>query len=399
MAIPDDQSHTRHNTAAAKDKIIQGTDNDASVSRLSAVELGYLDDEFARVLTASGGGPGSRRYPIINRGEHLLSLKLYEQCANMLLGTYVRTTAIDELVNRFLDEGNGESQQTTKKQIISLGAGSDTRAFRIFSKKPSAQLIYHELDFSVNNSAKIKAIRASPLLQRAIQVDKEALPAVGTQQDLTGDSLHLPHYHIHPIDLRTLAANAAQPSTSTTESATNDSQRSTQDHETGTVIKLPGIDPTLPTLLISECCLIYLSPTSADAVIDYFAQHLFPPTTPLGLIVYEPIRPDDPFGKTMVSNLAARGIQLQTLHKYASLPAQRQRSVDHGLRTGQGAVDIDFIWNWWIGEAEKERVAALEMLDEIEEWRLLAQHYCVAWGWRDGGDEGVFASWREMRSE
>lgn len=312
-------------------------------------------------------------------------------------GTYVRTTAIDELVNRFLDE-DGESQNATKKQIISLGAGSDTRAFRIFSKNPSSRLVYHELDFSVNTLAKIKAIRSSTLLQRALQVDKDALPAVGNENNLAGDSMHLPNYHIHPIDLRALAAKAGTSSTTTT-----DSQPSTEDPSASETVEkkidLPGIDPTLPTLLISECCLIYLSPTSADAVIDYFAQTLFPASTPLGLIIYEPIRPDDPFGKTMVSNLAARGIQLQTLHKYASLPAQRQRFVDHGLRTGQGAVDIDFIWNYWISVAEKERVAALEMMDEIEEWRLLAQHYCVAWGWRDGGDDGSFALWRGMRSE
>ena len=66
---PDDQSHSTSNTTAAKDKIIQGTDNDASVSRLSAVELGYLDDIFARALTATGGEPVARRFPIINRGE------------------------------------------------------------------------------------------------------------------------------------------------------------------------------------------------------------------------------------------------------------------------------------------------------------------------------------------
>lgn len=311
-------------------------------------------------------------------------------CTNVGSGTYVRTTAIDELVDRFLGE-DSESGHATKKQIISLGAGSDTRAFRIFSKKPSIRLIYHELDFSVNTSAKIKAIRASSLLQRALQVDKEALP-VGNEQNLTGDSLHLPNYHMHPIDLRTLTAN----STNTTDSAI------TEDHSIPDTIEgkinLSGIDPTLPTLLISECCLIYLAPTAADAVIDYFAASLFPPTTPLGLIIYEPIHPDDAFGKTMVSNLAARGIQLQTLHKYSSLPTQRQRFVDHGLGTGQGAVDIDFIWSHWIADVEKERVAALEMLDEIEEWRLLAQHYCVAWGWRDGSDES-FALWRGLRSE
>lgn len=397
-SLSEDQSHTGNNTPAAKDKIIQGTDNDASVSRLSAVELGYLNDVFAHALTAGVGGPGSRRFPIINRGDHgiRLLIVLVILSANASTGTYVRTTAIDELVNRFLDNEDAESHHATKKQIISLGAGSDTRAFRIFSKKPSIRLIYHELDFPVNTSAKIKAIHSSPLLQRALQVDKEDLAAVGNEQNIAGDSLHLPNYHIHPIDLRILAAS----STSTTDPSTNKDPGMSS--TTKSKIDLPGIDPALPTLLISECCLIYLSPTAADAVIDYFAASLFPPTTPLGLIIYEPIRPDDAFGKTMVSNLAARGIQLQTLHKYSSLPAQRQRFVDHGLGTGQGAVDIDFIWSRWIGEGEKERVAALEMLDEIEEWRLLAQHYCVAWGWRDGGgsdDDGSFALWRGLRSE
>ena len=57
-----------HGTSdAAKDRIVQGTDNDASISRLSAVELGYLDDPFARVLTASNASL-TRRLPIINRG-------------------------------------------------------------------------------------------------------------------------------------------------------------------------------------------------------------------------------------------------------------------------------------------------------------------------------------------
>jgi [phosphatase 2A protein]-leucine-carboxy methyltransferase len=52
---------------ATKDKIIQGTDNDASISRLSAVELGYLVDPFARAL-APGDALMTRRLPIINRG-------------------------------------------------------------------------------------------------------------------------------------------------------------------------------------------------------------------------------------------------------------------------------------------------------------------------------------------
>ena len=52
--------------AVAKDKIVQQTDQDASVSRMSAVEVGYLDDPYAKEFAAVGG---PRRFPIINRGK------------------------------------------------------------------------------------------------------------------------------------------------------------------------------------------------------------------------------------------------------------------------------------------------------------------------------------------
>lgn len=206
-----------------------------------------------------------------------------------------------------------------------------------------------------------------------------------------GDALHTPFYHIHPCDLRSLSPNLPL-----TEA-------------------LPGVDRTLPTLLISECCLIYLSPTEAAQVVTFFTGHLFGPTyapfvgseevqsspiiAPLGLILYEPIRPNDPFGRTMVSNLAARGIQLQTLNKYASLEAQRARLLEQGFEAGQAAADIDFIWERWVNEEEKERVAGLEMLDEMEEWRLLARHYCISWGWRNGNNPGAFSGWTTLQAQ
>jgi [phosphatase 2A protein]-leucine-carboxy methyltransferase len=64
----EDGHHRQAGNTAAKDKIVQGTDNDASVSRFSAVDLGYLNDPFARTLTTGEAGPGTRRFPIINRG-------------------------------------------------------------------------------------------------------------------------------------------------------------------------------------------------------------------------------------------------------------------------------------------------------------------------------------------
>lgn len=263
-----------------------------------------------------------------------------------------------------------------KKQIISLGAGSDTRVFRLFSADPKPNLVYHELDFPVNTATKIKTIRSSPLLQRALRIADTGDVTISPE----GDAFHSDSYHIHPVDLRSLSKSSAN--------------------------SLLGVDNTLPTLLISECCLVYLSPTDAVDVLSYFTNTLFPPSsatsaaTPLGLILYEPIRPHDRFGETMVSNLAARGIHLQTLHRYASLGLQKKRLQDSGFDAGQGAADVDFIWDRWVSEAEKERVAALEMLDEIEEWKLLASHYCVAWGWREGGSGSeVFGQWKTVETQ
>ncbi|KAL2869353.1 protein C-terminal leucine carboxyl O-methyltransferase ppm1 [Aspergillus lucknowensis] len=347
-----------------KDRVVQGTDNDASVSRLSAVGLGYLEDPFASALTPPG--QETRRLPIINRG------------------TYVRTTAIDQLVARFLGSttDSDPSWKQKRKQIISLGAGSDTRVFRLLTSPSPPNIVYHEIDFAVNNAAKIKAIRGTPLLQRAL----------GHREDIAisdvGDALHSPVYHIHPVDLRTLANRAGD-----TTDVPSVKDPVGQLRET--------LDVTLPTLILSECCLVYLSPDEAAGVVRYFTETLFPPSNPksetLGLVLYEPIRPEDAFGRTMVANLATRGIQLQTLHEYASLEAQRKRLRQQGFDGGQAAADVDFLWERWVSEEEKERVAGLEMLDEIEEWKLLAQHYCVAWGWREGCDR--FDGWRALEGQ
>lgn len=122
------------------------------------------------------------------------------------------------------------------------------------------------------------------------------------------------------------------------------------------------------------------------------------------MILYEPINPHDAFGKVMVSNLAARGIELQTLKKYGSLAAQKERLKSYGFGGGAeggggiGVADVNFLWEE-VNEEEKARVASLEMVDEVEEWRLLAGHYCVVWGWRNGVSgaeiEGLETLWEE----
>ncbi|KAK5138033.1 hypothetical protein LTR08_005830 [Meristemomyces frigidus] len=333
-AIPEnnDDDQTTEAVNNGRDKIIQQTDGDATNSRRSAVALGYLDDSFAQELSVQSE-PVPRRYPIINRG------------------TYVRTTAIDVLVKRFL-----RHEPEERKQIISLGAGSDTRFWRFWTAAASdkfAPVTYHELDFESNVHQKRASTRNSKLVSdTTLQAQKGGWS-----------------YHLHALDLRELTSKSPPP--------------------------IPFLDPDMPTLILSECCLCYLPPDTAASVLQYFTMNL---KAALGLVLYEPIRPLDPFGKTMVTNLASRGIHLQTLKRYGSLEAQRQRLRLAGFSDGQGARDVSQMYqaDSWVTQAERERVEKLEWLDEVEEWKLLASHYCVAWGWRG---EGFGEAWRGLQGE
>lgn len=286
----------------------------------------------------------------------------------MQIGTYVRTTAIDKIVRQFLDTCPDD-----EKQIISLGAGTDTRFFRIIDENPTRRLVYHELDFATNTALKISSIKAEPVLLKAITKvlpDPDSLTFGGN-----GSTMLSPVYSIHPMDLRTIKPTA--PPT------------------------LPGISKTTATLILSECCLCYLSPEDNSTILDTLLNHILEPTTPAGIVIYEPIRPLDAFGKTMISNLASRGIHMQTIQQYENLTAQKARLRNAGFVSVQCASDVDFIFKEWTTSQEKQHVNHREMLDELEEWVLLARHYCIAWGARNGNNEHVLfkKAWSELPSQ
>lgn len=67
------QSSSTMAPTSSHDIIIQGTDTDAAVSRMSAVDLDYLEDPYARFfIQAPAVGAAVRRLPIINRGKAIL---------------------------------------------------------------------------------------------------------------------------------------------------------------------------------------------------------------------------------------------------------------------------------------------------------------------------------------
>lgn len=255
---------------------------------------------------------------------------------------------MDHLVDLFLSKDDADLPQ--ERQIISLGAGTDTRCLRMFSEQSSPVVTYHEVDFPTICKQKFTAISTTPRLGQILPNPVELGGGSWRAQAPSGSELWC-----HGIDLRDLART-----------------------EDTSVLK--GLKTNVPTLLVSECCLCYLQTSEAGDLIKWFTDRI----PNLGIVIYEPIKPDDPFGRMMISNLAARGIGMPTLEKYREPRDQESRLRDAGFDEVR-QMTVDEIWEKWIPASEKERVDSLEGLDEVEEWKLLAGHYIVVWASKGSG--------------
>lgn len=97
-----------------------------------------------------------------------------------------------------------------------------------------------------------------------------------------GTGLSSRYYSIVPSDLRTL------PSLSQT--------------LLGDGATLGVLDPSLPTLLLAECVLVYLPPASTSALLSWFASSFN--VTGSCSVAYDPFGLEDSFGQVMLRNLA-----------------------------------------------------------------------------------------------
>ena len=112
-----------------------------------------------------------------------------------------------------------------------------------------------------------------------------------------GTSLHAPVYNLLPADLRLPPSEAL--ATLLTSSVTNFSHPS---------FLRPGplLSPSLPTLLLFECVLVYMAPEASSSLIQWFVDYFSGnqrEDAVLGGIVYEMFGLGDSFGRVMVNNL------------------------------------------------------------------------------------------------
>ncbi|CAE6416240.1 unnamed protein product [Rhizoctonia solani] len=333
------------------DSAIRETDSDAAHSRLSAVRQGYLTDPYLTPLV-----PRARFVPT--------------RAPLMNIGTYVRSTAIDMLVESWL---NLAGPETEKRQIVSLGAGSDTRYWRLMDKGFAKQIAsYVELDFTENTSRKAKAVVQSQLLKDAlgsdVKIGEHAISLVYSVRaeigrEGGGTGLSSPTYHLIPLDLRDgVPALSSLVSTSS-----------------------PGgapLDPNLPTLFIAECVFVYMPPSASNAILHWFSN-TFGHTAG---IVYEMFGLQDSFGKVLKDNLKARHIELPGVDAFPTLNSQMSRYTNNGFGHSTGRT-LKSIRRENIPISELQRISRLEHLDEIEELELLLEHYSITWGYSNRTEE------------
>ncbi|KAL0024734.1 hypothetical protein WJX77_012039 [Trebouxia sp. C0004] len=308
-------------TGKGNDQTVQGTNDDAQISKLSCVKLGYFRDDYLQHFVRKS----SRRSPLINRGY------------------YSRQAALQLLLRQFLEITH--SKQSGPTQILSLGAGFDTTWFQL-QAEGVAPTRYYEVDFP--EVTKKKA---------AIMANRDALhkfvgPGV-EQQDIGQGRIHTANYSLLPVDLRDLGALQAS-------------------------LESAGFQPTIPTYVLAECVLVYMEPHESAALLKHLGQQL--PSAVC--VVYEQIHPEDAFGQQMMRNLESRGCPLKGLPSTPTLEAHRQRFLTNNWEKAE-ATDLDTIYKHHLDPRDKRRIERLEIFDEFEEWHMIQEHYCVTVGMND----------------
>ncbi|XP_005405184.1 PREDICTED: leucine carboxyl methyltransferase 1 isoform X3 [Chinchilla lanigera] len=196
------------------DEGVRGTCEDASVCKRYAVSVGYWHDPYIEHLVRPCK---ERKAPEINRGY------------------FARVQGVSQLTKAFL------RKTECRCQILNLGAGMDTTFWKLKDEDllPSK---YFEVDFPTIVRRKLHNIKNKPALAKPIA----ELHSEDTLR-MDGHVLDSERYAIIGADLRELP-------------------------ELEEKLKKCNMNTQLPTLLITECVLVYMTPEQSANLIKWAAS-------------------------------------------------------------------------------------------------------------------------------
>ncbi|KAK4050814.1 carboxy methyl transferase for protein phosphatase 2A [Microbotryomycetes sp. JL201] len=325
-------------STSSADSATRSTDLDALVSRCSAANLGYIRDDYASLFLppSQRHSQNSKRPPLIN------------------IGTHARTWAVDQLVRQFLQKARGV-------QVLSLGAGTDTRFWRMRDewtrerpgqKWPCDRWV--EVDFPESTSLKARTITIKPKLKEIIGSDYKI--------ERGGTALVSPTYAVVPGDLRRL----------------DDLSRMLLDPLGISSLNGPLLDPSKPTLLLLECVLFYLPSSNRKMILEWFVKTFRAPESFSMIVSYDPFGLQDAFGRVMLRNLANRGLAIPMDAGASSIEHQVDIFEQAGFKRAR-SMSIKQVRAKAIPPDELQRINLIEMIDEVEELNLVLDHYAVSY--------------------
>ncbi|XP_046854725.1 LOW QUALITY PROTEIN: leucine carboxyl methyltransferase 1-like [Xenia sp. Carnegie-2017] len=305
-----------------------------------AVHLGYWQDNYIQYFVKKT----ERKTPEINRGYY----------ARKRNGNY--TQPIPEMTS------NG-------CQVINLGAGFDTRYWQL-KESGTCPMMFYDVDFGAVTSrnvwpvkridnddskrdVKLKLSWFLTLRQKkALQLYFDASVEYGHEE------IHFRDYHLLAADIRNIT-------------------------ELEEKLLKYSLDKSLPTVFITECVLVYLHPKESETLIKWAGEN-FPTALFLN---YEQVNMNDTFGQVMIDNLKVRNCFLYGALACPTLKSQVERFENLSWSTA-GVLDMSPVYQKLPYE-DRERIEKLEMLDEVNLFYQLLNHYCICWAINDTQQKGL----------
>ncbi|KAM4812964.1 leucine carboxyl methyltransferase 1 [Urocitellus parryii] len=318
-------SSASSSTCDTDDEGVRGTCEDASLCKRFAVSVGYWHDPYIQHLVRL---TKERKAPEINRGY------------------FARVHGVNQLLKAFLRKTECHCQ------VLNLGAGMDTTFWKL-KDEDLLPCKYFEVDFPMIVTRKLHNIKNKPLLSKPIvELHSEDM------LHMDGHTLDSKRYAIIGADLRDLS-------------------------ELEEKLKKCNMNTQLPTLLITECVLVYMTPEQSANLLKW-ASNTFETAM---IINYEQVNMGDRFGQIMIENLRRRQCDLAGVETCKSLESQKERLLANGWETAC-AVNMMELYSR-LPRAEVSRIESLEFLDEMELLEQLMQHYCLCWATRGGQELGL----------
>jgi len=298
---------------------VEDTNSEALVAKISAAKLGYLKDPFASCFVSGD----SKKEVLINRGY------------------WSRVFAVRMYTEEFF-----KAYAPGKVQVISVGAGLDTLYFNLKSEKVAdfANVTYVELDLPSVVKKKARTVNRSKALSAL--VSNNAQDKIELAED--NSSLLGPDYKLLSVDLR-------------------------DEKQITAALERAGIDYKVPTFVFAECVLAYLPAKQSDQAIQFFSVNF----EKVYFLNYEMMFLNDQFGKMMVKNFKAKGIDLVGINDYPNIPSLQKRFTELGY-TSVEVYDMIDMYNVHLDQTERKRIEKIEWFDEFEEWNLMQKHYYVS---------------------